>query len=233
MSEAGAEGGLAGGPRAWTGLGLGCLFLLICLVVPPPDGLTIAGWRTLGLALLMASLWASEALPIPATALLPIPLLPLLGITDVGAATAPYGNELVFLFMGGFILAKALERWDLHRRVALHITRSIGTRPARLVLGFMLAAAVLSMWISNTATTVMMLPIAASIVLVFAGETLNATGPGVISPSRLCWGLRTPPASVGSPRKSARRRTVCLQVLPSKPMASKYPSAPGSSSHCR
>lgn len=89
----------------------------------------------------------------PATALLPIPLFPLLGVMPVAAATAPFAHELIFLFMGGFLIALAMQRWGLHRRIALRVA-GIGLQPRRLVLGFMVATAFLSMWISNTATTV-------------------------------------------------------------------------------
>jgi solute carrier family 13 (sodium-dependent dicarboxylate transporter), member 2/3/5 len=113
----------------------------------------------------MAMLWMTEALPLPATALLPVVLFPVSGVLSIAEATAPYANDVIFLFMGGFMLALAVERWGLHRRLALHIVLVVGTRPVRLVGGFMLATAFLSMWISNTATTVMMLPLGASIVV--------------------------------------------------------------------
>ncbi|WP_243664044.1 SLC13 family permease [Rhodothermus marinus] len=96
-------------------------------------------------------------------ALLPIVLFPVLGVRSIGEATAPYAHPIIFLFMGGFLLAQAMQRWRLHRRLALHIIRRIGTRPARLVLGFLLAGAFLSLWVSNTATALMMLPIALSV----------------------------------------------------------------------
>ena len=108
--------------------------------------------------------WVSEAVPLGVTSVLPLVLFPALGVTDVASAAAPYGSKFVFLFMGGFLIALALERWNLHRRFALRILVAAGGRPRRLLGGFMLATAALSMWISNTATTLMMLPIALSVV---------------------------------------------------------------------
>lgn len=108
--------------------------------------------------------WISEAVPLGVTSILPIVLFPLMGIADVAETTAPYGSHYVFLFMGGFLIAIALERWDLHRRFALNVLVSAGGKPRRLIAGFMFATAALSMWISNTATTLMMLPIAMSVI---------------------------------------------------------------------
>ncbi|QXD17307.1 DASS family sodium-coupled anion symporter [Rhodocaloribacter litoris] len=146
------------------GLLLGPALFVVMLVLPPPEGLPLEGWRTAAVGLLMAVWWITEALPIPATALLPIVLLPYLGITGIGDATAPYANPVIFLFMGGFILAIGMQEWGLHRRIALTIIRVIGTRPTSILLGFMIASAFLSMWVSNTSTVLMMLPIAVSII---------------------------------------------------------------------
>ena len=107
----------------------------------------------------------TEAIPIPATSLLPIAVYPLLNISDAKTAAAPYANPLIFLFMGGFIIALAMQRWNLHRRIALLIIATIGLTPKRLILGFMVATAFLSMWISNTATTVMMMPIGLAVIM--------------------------------------------------------------------
>ena len=107
--------------------------------------------------------WILEAVPLGVTSLLPLVLFPVLGVTDVATAAAPYGSKYVFLFLGGFLIAIALERWNLHRRFALNVLVAAGGRPRRLIAGFMLATAGLSMWISNTATTLMMLPIAMSV----------------------------------------------------------------------
>ena len=145
------------------GLVLGPVLFLLMLLLPPPPGLAPEGWKTAAVAVLMATWWTTEAIPIPATALLPLPLFPMLGILGASDAAAPYANDLIFLFMGGFFIAVALERWGLHKRIALSIVHAVGTSPGRLVLGFMVATAFLSMWISNTATTTMMLPVAMAV----------------------------------------------------------------------
>ena len=136
------------------------------LILGRSEGLSDAGRGVAALAVLMAVWWLTEAIPIPATALLPVALLPLVtrGEISVASATAPYARDLIFLFMGGFMLALAMERWGLHRRVALRTVLIAGTSPRRVILGFMVATAFLSMWISNTATTVMMLPIGLSVI---------------------------------------------------------------------
>ena len=107
--------------------------------------------------------WVAEAVPLGVTSVLPLVLFPVLGVTDVASAAAPYGSKYVFLFLGGFLIALALEQWNLHRRFALRILVAAGGNPRRLLGGFMIATAGLSMWISNTATTLMMLPIALSV----------------------------------------------------------------------
>jgi len=117
---------------------------------------------------LVACWWITVAVPIPVTSLLPLLLFPLVGVLPIGSAAAPYANSNIFLFMGGFIIALAIERWNLHRRIALHIVRLVGGSRRTIVLGFMLASALLSMWISNTATTLMMLPIGMAIVTAVA-----------------------------------------------------------------
>ncbi|NNM34443.1 MAG: hypothetical protein HKO53_15300, partial [Gemmatimonadetes bacterium] len=142
------------------GLIMGPVLLLLMLLLPAPPGLSPEGWKTAAVAVLMATWWTTEAIPIPATALLPLPLFPMMGVLGASDAAAPYANDLIFLFMGGFFIAVALERWGLHKRIALSIVHAVGTSPGRLVLGFMVATAFLSMWVSNTATTTMMLPVA-------------------------------------------------------------------------
>jgi sodium-dependent dicarboxylate transporter 2/3/5 len=141
------------------GLVLGPVLFLVLILLPAPEGLASEGHHLAAVAAWMAVWWISEAIPIPATALLPIVLFPLLGIMSAGTVTTSYANHLIYLFMGGFMIAVAMERWNLHRRLALHVISWVGTAPARLVLGFMLATAVLSMWISNTATAMMMVTI--------------------------------------------------------------------------
>jgi sodium-dependent dicarboxylate transporter 2/3/5 len=112
----------------------------------------------------MATWWVTEALPIAVTALVPLVLLPPLSITDIDGAATPYANPLIFLFLGGFIIAQAMQVWRLHRRIALGIVNWVGVRPPSIVIGFILASAFLSMWVSNTATALMMLPIGLSII---------------------------------------------------------------------
>ncbi|GMR11838.1 MAG: DASS family sodium-coupled anion symporter [Gemmatimonadota bacterium] len=140
----------------------GAIFALM-LALPGPEALPEDGWLTAAVAVLMAVWWMTEAIPIPATALLPLVLFPLLGVLEMSDAATPYAQDLIFLFMGGFLLAVTMERWGLHRRIALTVMTSVGTSPSRLVLGFMLATAFLSMWISNTATAALMLPIALAV----------------------------------------------------------------------
>lgn len=156
------------------GLVAGLAVLVATLIIPPPEGLSPAGWQTLGLALMMAIWWSTEPVPIGITALLPLILLPLLGNGDIAVNAAPYGNPLVFLFLGGFLLAVAVQHWGLHRRLAWRVLRMVGTQPARLVLGFMLAAGFLSMWISNTAAALLMLPVALSVIAVTEGSDAAA-----------------------------------------------------------
>lgn len=155
-------------PLRRAGLWVGLAALVFCVVSPPPAGLEPAGWRTAGVALLMAVWWMTEAVAIPVTALVPLVLFPALGVLGASDAAAPYAHELIFLFMGGFFLAAGLERWGLHRRLALGILALVGTSPERLVLGFMLATAFLSMWISNTATAAMLFPIGVAVAGLFA-----------------------------------------------------------------
>ena len=114
-------------------------------------------------ATLMAVWWVFEVVPIPVTALLPLVLLPALGVAELGTVSASYGKSTIFLFLGGFILALGLQRSNLHRRIALAIMGAVGTKPSRLVLGFMVASASLSMWISNTASVMLMMPIGLSV----------------------------------------------------------------------
>lgn len=124
----------------------------------------------------MAVWWITEAIPIPATALLPLVLFPLLGVADIDATAAPYANPIIFLFLGGFLIALALESSGLHRRVALATLSIVGTRPASLVFGFMLITAAISMWVSNTATTVMMLPMALAVLALTERDPVQAAG---------------------------------------------------------
>lgn len=146
------------------GLVVGLAGFLACLIISPPGGMSAEAWAAGGMMWLMAAWWSTEAIPIPATALLPIVLIPALGLGSIGQATAPYANPIIFLFLGGFTLGLAMQRWNLHRRIALLTLRAMGVKPRNQIAGFMIATAFLSMWVSNTATAVMMLPIGLSII---------------------------------------------------------------------
>lgn len=163
------------------GLFLAPLLFLILLLIPAPEALGTDAWKVLAIAAFMLIWWVTEAVPIPVAALLPLILLPLLGVMDIKTAAAPYANPIVFLFMGGFMLALAMERWNLHRRIALNIVRLTGTNANGIIFGFMLATALLSMWISNTATTVMMLPIAVSVIQLLAKDEQTNRSKGMRS----------------------------------------------------
>ncbi len=144
-------------------LASGPLCLALVLVTPPPAGMDEAAWRVTGIAAWMMLWWVTEALPLAVTALLPILLLPLAGVMDTGGATQAYAHPVVFLFLGGFLLALAIQQCGLHERIALAILTFGGSQPARVVAAFMVATAMLSMWISNTATAALLLPVALSI----------------------------------------------------------------------
>ncbi|MCX2970253.1 MULTISPECIES: SLC13 family permease, partial [Streptomyces] len=149
-------------PRQWIGLAAGVVLALIVRFVLP-DSLSADGKSVAAVATLMAVWWMTEAIPLAATALAPLVLMPLLGVAPVGDVAAPYASATIFLFMGGFIIALAMTRWNLHTRFALGTVLLVGTSPVRMIGGFMLATGLLSMWISNTATAVMMLPIGVAV----------------------------------------------------------------------
>lgn len=128
-----------------------------------------------GVAILMAVWWMTESMPLSVTSLLPIVLFPVLTALEIGEVTAPYANPIVFLFLGGFLIAIAMQKWNLHRRIALLTLKRVGTHPRQIILGMMIATAFLSMWVSNTATTLMMLPIGLS-VLTLVIENSRHTG---------------------------------------------------------
>lgn len=159
------------------GFFLGPILLLTFLLVPPPGELARDTWVTLGLLLMMACWWATEAIPLPVTSLLPLALIPLLGLGTVSSAAAPYANHVIFLFMGGFMLGLAMQRWQLHRRIALLTLLAVGNQPRNQIGGFMLATGLIGMWVSNTATAVMMLPIALSVVSLLGNGTDPAEQP--------------------------------------------------------
>lgn len=157
------------------------LAILVFLLVPAESldstgqvisGLSNTGRIVMAVAVLMAILWVTAAIPVTVTAMLPMVLFPLCtgGVISVKATAAPYAHEMVFLFMGGFMISMAMQRWGLHRRLALHAMLLIGTEPRRLVGGLMVSCAFISMWVSNTATAVMMLPIAMSVIELVINE---------------------------------------------------------------
>jgi len=149
--------------RRYVGFISGILLFIFLLISPTPDGLSPEGKKVAAMVLLMTCWWIGESIPIGITALVPLVFLPLMGVMGASEASAPYANHNIFLFMGGFFIAMAMQKWNLHRRIALSIVNRVGFKPRRIVLGFMVATAALSMWISNTATTLMMIPIAIAI----------------------------------------------------------------------
>lgn len=152
----------------WISIAIGPLLFFICLLLGG-DNVQV---RMIATVLWMLSWWITGVVPVGITALLPIILFPLLGILDLKATTANYANPVIYLFLGGFILGLAIEKWNLHKRIALNIINLSGEKPNRIILGSMLATALLSMWISNTATAVMMLPIGMSVVRLL-GDKIN------------------------------------------------------------
>lgn len=143
-----------------TGIGLQSL----TLIVEPPMGMGEQAWHCAGLAMMMAVFWSMEILPTAVTALLPLIMAPILGLASIDKVATPYAHPVIFMFMGGFVLGLAMERWGLHNRVALKTMLLTGTGEKRLVIGFLAATAVISMWVSNTATSIMMLPIGLSVI---------------------------------------------------------------------
>lgn len=164
------------------------VFMLLPTHYTDVDGLSVelssAARAAAAVAALMAVWWMTDAISVYVTALLPLALFPLLGVAKMQAAASAYGNEIIFLFLGGFILALALEKWGLHRRLALNILAFVGPKPSAIVGAFMAAAAVLSMWVSNTATTMLLLPVATS-VIAFLPDDPNARG-AVEKPFAIC-----------------------------------------------
>jgi sodium-dependent dicarboxylate transporter 2/3/5 len=155
------------------GLFLGAALFIIMRLLPVPEGMKAEAWAVAAVTVLMAAWWITEAIPIPATSLLPILLYPILGVLKPGQATTAYANEVVYLFIGGFFLAVAMEHWNLHRRIALQTVRIVGTSPTHMILGFMIAVGFLSMWISNTACAVMMVPIGIAVVSQITGLSIK------------------------------------------------------------
>lgn len=150
----------------FVGMILGPLAALSMLAAGAPEALSDPAWRTAAIGVLMAVWWATNAVPIAVTALVPLVCFPLFGIATIQVTAAPYANKVIFLFLGGFIVAFAMQRWNLHRRIALTVLQYSGGNGRSLVGGFMLASALISMWVMNTSTTMMLLPIAVSIIAV-------------------------------------------------------------------
>lgn len=140
------------------------------MLSPAPAGLAPAAWQTAAVAAWMAIWWIAEPLPLPATALLPLVLFPLFGIGTIREAATPFASPVVYLFLGGFLIAAAMQKANLHRRIALGIIRAASARTGALIPGFMVATAFISMWVSNTAATIMMLPIAMAVAGIVLAE---------------------------------------------------------------
>ena len=159
---------------------LGLLLFAALLIAPAPAGLSPEGKRLAAATVLMAIFWLTQAIPIAATSLIPLVAFPFLGIQSADTVSQSYINKNIFLFLGGFVIALGIEKWGLHRRIALHVVRILGTSVRRVVLGFMLATAFLSMWISNTASTLLMLPIGLAMLASFremsTGDSNEAGG---------------------------------------------------------
>ena len=161
------DSGKAGNGGSFTGKAIGLvtgLAVMGLLILLLPDSLPAEGKVTAGIAGLMAVWWATEAIPLAATALVPLVLFPVLAGADIGDVAAPYASDIIFLFMGGFMLALAMQKWNLHRRIALTIVAAMGSSPTMLIAGFMLATGFITMWVSNTSTTIMMLPIGVAVI---------------------------------------------------------------------
>ncbi|MGB0855764.1 MAG: SLC13 family permease, partial [Nitrosopumilus sp.] len=138
--------------------------LFTIIISYPIDGLAFEAKLVLGLAVWMAIWWATEAIPFYVTALIPLFVFPLLGVADIDKVISAYGDKLVFLLMGGFLVAKTIEKVNLHKRFALNTLKVVGTKPRNIVLGFIIVTGSLSAWITNTATTLLILPIAVAVI---------------------------------------------------------------------
>lgn len=165
------------------GLIVGLLLFFVILLMPTPEGLTVVGQKVLAVALLMVVWWGTEAVPIPITSLLPIVLFPLLSISgakpdpDIGIVTFTYYSyPVIMLAIGIFLLAGAIVKWNLHKRISLSIIKLMGDKPSRIVLGFILATAFISMWMSNTTSTAMMIPIALALLMQIGADHNSSFG---------------------------------------------------------
>ncbi|WP_028585085.1 SLC13 family permease [Desulfogranum mediterraneum] len=185
-----------GEPKEYTrrqkiGLAIGPILFFLVLFMPSPQGMAPDAQKMAAVACLMACWWMCESIPIPATSLLPIALFPPMGIMHIKNATAPYASHLIYLFMGGFIIALAMQRWNLHRRIAMNIIKIVGFAPKRLIFGFMVSTAILSAFVSNTATAVMMLPIGLAIIthVIEEGKKEGLDSEIDFSPEKFAFGL--------------------------------------------
>jgi solute carrier family 13 (sodium-dependent dicarboxylate transporter), member 2/3/5 len=160
-------------PAQMVGLILGPLLFLLTLLFFQPEGLSPEARSVLAVTLWVATWWITEPIPIPVSSVIPIILLPMTGALDGDTVVSSYGNDIIFLFLGGFFIATAMEKWNLHKRMALAIISVIGTSPQRIVLGFMVSTAFLSMWVSNTAATMMLIPMGLAIVHQASGSLKN------------------------------------------------------------
>tara|TARA_B100001063_G_scaffold211267_1_gene209468 strand:+ start:1431 stop:2870 length:1440 start_codon:yes stop_codon:yes gene_type:complete len=157
------------------GFWLGIVSFLIILYLPNPEGLSSAGRITAAVFVLMGLWWAFEAIPLQVTALMPLILFPLLNVEEIGVISREYMNKVQFLFAGGFIIALAIQKWGLHKRVALNILKFSGLNSRGIVASFMVASAVLSMWVMNTSTAIMLLPVGISVIKVISDTVNNVT----------------------------------------------------------
>lgn len=173
-------------------------------------GLSASAAWTAGVTALCAIWWATEAIPLPATALIPIGVFPLVGVLDAEAVASAYGSQLILLFLGGFLLSKAMECSGAHRRIALQLVNWVGGSPRRLVFAFLLAAGALSMWVSNTATALMLLPVALATIERVEDRNLRVGVLLAVAYGSSIGGMGTP---------IARRRTSCSWRFTAPPRA--------------
>ena len=155
------------------------VFALMMVLEPWQQTMDANAWHAAAVGMWMAIWWATEAIPVAATAFIPLVMFDPLGLATIGQAASHYANPIIFLFLGGFLIATAMQKWLLHKRIALHIILRTGASSNALVAGFMIAAALLSMWVSNTATALMMLPVGLSVV-----QLASASGDGSMN---TCW----------------------------------------------